>query len=79
MNAFGITDGDVIDKMDNDNLVKTEQTASEKQVKMLEKYYQGENLTKLLEANNITDLKEMPMKKASELIKSILKKAEESK
>lgn len=79
MNAFGITDGDVIDKMDNDNIVKKEQTASEKQVKMLEKYYQGENLTKLLEANNIKELAEMPMKKASELIKEILKKAEESK
>lgn len=79
INAFGITDGDIIDNMDNDSIVKKEQTASEKQVAMLEKYYQGENLTKLLEANNIKELKEMPMKKASELIKSILKKAEESK
>ena len=76
INAFGITDGDLIDKIDTDTLVKKEQTASEKQVAMLEKYYQGENLEKLLEANNITELKEISMKKASEIIKEILKKAE---
>lgn len=76
LNAFGITDKDIIDGMNNDNLVSKVQLASEKQVKILEKYYQDENLTKLLEANNIKELKEMPMKKASELIGKLMKDKE---
>lgn len=77
LNAFGITDKDVIDHMNNDELVNKIQTASEKQIKILEKYYQDENLTKLLEANKIKELKEMPMKKASELISKIMKNKDE--
>ncbi len=44
-------------------------TASEMQVRLLNEYYQGDNLKKLLEMNNISKLEEMPMIKASELIK----------
>jgi hypothetical protein len=52
-----------------------EQKATPKQVEMLSKAYTGENLLKLLEANNITQLKDMPMKKASELIGKIVAKS----
>ncbi len=48
--------------------------ASEKQVKMLEQYYKDENLTKLLEANNIQSLNELTIEKASDLIKKIMEK-----
>ena len=41
---------------------------------MLLKYYHGENLNKLLEANNIKQIEELPLKKASEIIKKIMEK-----
>ena len=47
---------------------KSERKASEKQISVLEKVYTGERLTKLLEANNIEKIEDLPMKKASELI-----------
>lgn len=43
--------------------------ATEKQVEMLKKYYTGDLLPKLLQANNITKIEDISMKKASELIK----------
>lgn len=73
LNAFGITDGDVIDAIDNENVIE-ERKISPKQIEMLEKYYIGENLDKLLKANNIEKLSDMPMKKASEIISEIMKK-----
>lgn len=48
-----------------------EQTATPKQIEFLASKYTGDNLQKLLKANNITKLAELPMKKASELIKQI--------
>lgn len=76
LNAFGIDDGDSvnIDSIDNREIVKNEQLASKKQIELLEKYYQGDNLTKLLEQNNISELKDMPMKKASAIISELMKK-----
>lgn len=53
--------------------------ATPKQVDMLAKNYTGENLAKLLEANNITKLEDLPMKKASELISKIMAKKEGTK
>lgn len=55
---------------------KTEAKATPKQVEVLKKTYQGENLKKLLEANNITTIEELPMSKASEIIGKLKKKAE---
>ena len=46
----------------------SERKASSKQIEVLARAYQGENLTKLLEHNHIESLEEMPMDKASELI-----------
>jgi hypothetical protein len=46
----------------------SERKASPKQVEVLAKVYQGENLTKLLQLCKIERLEDMPMDKASELI-----------
>lgn len=51
-----------------------EPKATPKQIEVLEKYYVGDNLTKLLEANGIKEIKELPIAKASELINVIMKK-----
>lgn len=53
---------------------KEEKTATPKQIEILEKYYVGDNLTKLLEANGIKKIEELPMAKASGLIGEIMKK-----
>lgn len=79
-NAFGITDGEVIDAMDENNLGKKGKTttvpkASVKQVEMLSQVYVGENLKKLLEKNGIEKLEDLSSTKASELIKSIIGKS----
>ena len=81
LNAFGITDGEIIDGMNNDDLVgddknktKKETKATPKQVALLLQYYQGDNLSKLLDANKISKIEELPLKKASELIKAINEK-----
>lgn len=57
-----------------EQVVKEEKKISPKQKEMLMKYYVGENLEKLLEANNIKDLSELPMSKGSELISAIMNK-----
>ncbi len=87
LNAFGITDGDVIDAMDNTNIEnkrksKSDLKISEKQFEILSKVYTGENLKKLLESNKLDKLEDMSMEKASLLIKSLMeknKKDEENK
>ena len=73
LNAFGITDGDVINSMNNEE-IKSEPKATPKQVEVLLELYKDENLRKLLEANKINSINELPMKKASELIKKINEK-----
>ena len=76
MKAYKISTGDDPDKdpSPQEGYTKEEKKASPKQIEMLENYYTGENLTKLLEKNNITCLEDLPMKKASELISTIMKK-----
>lgn len=71
LNAFGITDGDVIDAMDNGS---EEQKASPKQIEMLKKAYVGENMMKLLKSCNIEKIEDMSKAKASELIGKIMEK-----
>lgn len=51
-----------------------ERKASDKQLEILRKYYHGENLAKLLEANQIEKLEDIPMAKASELIGLLTKR-----
>lgn len=79
LNAFGITDGDVIDAIDNTNIEnkrksKSDLKISEKQFEILSKVYTGDNLKKLLESNKLDKLEDMSMEKASLLIKSLMEK-----
>lgn len=75
LNAFGITDGEIIDSMDNDQYSKDLMIAkaTKKQIEILKERYVGDNLTKLLEKNNISSIEELPLKKASELIERLEK------
>lgn len=75
-NTFMVATGDDPEKDSIEEKV-TERKATPKQIAMLETYYVGENLTKLLEANGLEKLSDMPMKKASELIGKIREKANE--
>ena len=53
---------------------KEDKKATPKQVEVLNKYYTGENLDKLLKANELEKLEDISMTKASELIGSLMKK-----
>ena len=53
---------------------KEEKKATPKQVEVLKKYYTGENLDKLLTANNLEKLEDISMTKASEIIGQLNKK-----
>ena len=77
INAFGITDGEIIDSMNNTE-IKPEPKATPKQIELLLKIYKDDNLTKLLELNKIKKIEDITMKKASELISKNLKKKEEN-
>ena len=50
---------------------KSERKASPKQIELLQKYYTGENLEKLLQVNNISKIEDLPMQKASDIISKI--------
>ena len=50
---------------------KTERKASPKQIELLLHYYTGENLEKLLQANNISKIEDLPMQTASNIISKI--------
>ena len=52
---------------------KTERKASPKQIELLLHYYTGENLEKLLQANHVTKIEELPMTTASNIISKIKK------
>lgn len=73
LNAFGITDGEIIDSMNNDDLQekKPERKASPKQIEVISMYYKDDNLKKLLDKNGIEKLEDMSLKKASELIEKL--------
>ena len=76
MKAYKISTGDDPDKdpIPEQGYKKDEVKATPKQIEMLNKYYVGENLTKLLETNNVEKLEDLTMKKASDLISAIMKK-----
>ena len=66
-------------KMNNKSNRTTTRNASPKQIAMLLQAYKGDNLKKLLEANKISKIEDMPMKKASELIGKIMEQQEADK
>lgn len=73
--AFGLATEDD----DAQSLTDKEGTkASQAQIAVLRKYYQGDNLTKLLQVNNLEKLEDMPAKKAYELIKVIKERRNET-
>ena len=75
LNAFGITDGEVIDSMNNDDLSSTpkeEKKATAGQLAVLNKL-NDENKNKVYEKYNIKSIEELTLKQASEVI-SLLKK-----
>ena len=51
-----------------------EKKATQKQIDILLEYYEGENLDKLLEKNNLEKIEDISMAKASELISKIYSK-----
>lgn len=66
---------------DADPVVPTEnkRKATGGQVAMLAKYYKGDNLTKLLESNNIKELEEIDFEVAKKIIAEIVKKSQDKK
>ena len=52
---------------------KSEKKASPKQIELLQKYYTGENLEKLLQVNSISKIEDLPMQKASDIISKLKK------
>lgn len=72
LNAFGITDGEVIDSMNNDEITpkKREAKATESQLNLINKL--DINIkNKILEKYNITKLEELNVKQASEIISNM--------
>lgn len=73
LNAFGITDGEVIDSMDNDNLKNpgtTEKKATAGQLAVLNKL-SDEGKSKVYEKYGVSSLQELTIKQASELISNL--------
>lgn len=70
--AFGLATEDD----DANSLRKSteEKKATEKQIDILLEYYEDDNLTKLLEKNNLEKIEDISMAKASELISKIYSK-----
>ena len=52
---------------------KSERKASPKQIELLQKYYTGANLEKLLQVNSISKIEDLPMQKASDIISKLKK------
>lgn len=73
-NTFMVATGDDPEKESPDNRMNNvgERKASAKQVAILKEKYTGDNLTKLLEANGISKIEDMPMKTASNIISKIM-------
>lgn len=72
-NTFMVATGDDLEEESPNEKMndKTEKKATPKQVEILANTYKGDNLKKLLEMNNIDKLEDMPMAKASALIKKL--------
>ena len=70
--AFGLATED--DDAQSLSVEKSDKKATPKQIEILEKYYTGENLDKLLEVNKIEKLEDISLTKASELIGKLSQK-----
>ena len=76
--AFGLaTDDDDAQSLNTEKPVQVVETkASKAQLEVLNKVYKGENLGKLLKANNLEKLEDISAKKAYEIIKKLKEKTE---
>ena len=75
LGAFlGMSTDEDTDGNDSRAINVTERKATPKQIEVILKNYKGELLTKLLQANNIYKIEDLPIKKASELINKIMQK-----
>ena len=72
-NTFMVATGDDAEK-ESPEAKGVEKKATSKQISILEDYYEDENLEKLLKINKIEKLEDLPMTKASELIKKIFER-----
>ncbi len=82
MKAYKISTGDDPDKEPSPEngykkAASKEAKATPKQIELLLKIYKDDNLSKLLELNNIKKIEDITMQKASELISKNVKKKEE--
>ena len=72
LNAFGITDGEVIDSMDNGNIgkvePKAEPKATGKQVDMIAELYNDDEIRKINEHYKVNFISELTISQASALI-----------
>ena len=77
LSTIGLLGSDSVASADEvqNAILNQERKASDKQIEVLASRYVGENLTKLLKANNITKLEDLPMSKASDLIRKLGGKA----
>ena len=73
---FSWTDKKTAPKQKPTTAAEPEQKATPKQIEVLKKTYTGDNLVKLLKANNITAIENISMTKASEIISKLKKKEE---
>lgn len=82
MKAYKIITGDDADQEHSPDTARytekqpTEAKATPKQIEVLKKAYQGENMAKLLAFNGIQRIEDLPMKKASEIIGKLNAKKE---
>lgn len=75
---FGIDDNKESDTTNIQNKEeKEDKKVSPTQIELIQKYYQGENLTKLLEVNNLEKLEDMSINKASEILSKLFAKKED--
>lgn len=76
INAFGITDGEIIDSMDNGQTEARERLATAKQVDMIKKSLKQETIAKILAEAGVEYLEDLTIKQASDLIGKIKKQEE---
>lgn len=75
LGAFlGMSTEEDTDGNDSRAINVTERKATPRQIEVLLKNYNGELLTKLLQANNIDKIEDLSIRKASELINKIMQK-----
>lgn len=75
MSAFDIVENDMFDSQSGTDK-NSDEKVTEKQLKVINYYYKGETLEKLLLANEIDKIEDLPKTKATEIIKKLNEKKE---